>query len=90
LQVNNTYQFSDLELWLAQHENRNKALIVHDTLHEQTGMMHIFPAGLLPKHERGLIYTDWKAGDGIIFYNNGEQYGSEAERVFRVIEIIEF
>jgi hypothetical protein len=76
-----TYNFSHLETFLNEWENRNKLLIVKDKANNATAVMHIFLENFC---------GDWKSGDGILFYSDGEAHSAESYDEFLLIDIVTF
>src|SRR4051812_23706086 len=86
----NKYQFHELERWLNDWDNRDKALIVTHRIpgiipagtgFEGTAIMHTFG---------GNFCGDWLSGDGVLFYNDTEVHSAEPDQEFTVLQIIQY
>lgn len=79
MELRKLYSFRELEIFLQNWDNRDKCLKVADD--NCTALMHTF---------KGNFCGDWKDGDGILFYSDGEIHSSEPDTEFFLLEIIEF
>ena len=79
LELGKPHTFEDLEKYLFQHENRAKFLKLYDSQNKQNAIMHVFFENFC---------SDWKSGDGILFYDDGETHSADSEDLFVVKEII--
>jgi hypothetical protein len=79
LKVGQSYAFEELEKFLA--SKSGVYLMVENQDDKSTAIMHVFG---------GNFCGDWLSGDGILFYNNGEQHSAEPHDEFKVLKIVEF
>ncbi len=75
------YTFKDLQRFLNEFGNRNKFLIVKNETHGCTAVMHVFMENFC---------GDWRSGDGVLFYNDGETHSAEECDKFTLIDIVSF
>jgi len=74
------YTFKELQEFLYEIDNCNKFLIVENDT-EDRAVMHVF---------RGNFCGDWRAGDGVLFYNDGETHSAEDDDEFMLINVLTF
>lgn len=79
MKVKEVHSFKDLEEFL--NKNPGTALIVRDIGNSQNAIMHTFG---------GNFCGDWKSGDGILFYEDGEQHSADSDAEFLINKIITF
>jgi len=79
MECNKIYSFSELESFLRQWENQNKCFKVNNVDQKCNALMHTFQENFC---------GDWKAGDAILFYADGEVHSAEPRDQFLLLEII--
>jgi len=76
-----TYSFKQLQDFLNDWDNRNKFLIVKNKEQNSTAVMHVFMENFC---------GEWKSGDGILFYNDGEAHSADDSDKFTLINTVSF
>lgn len=76
-----SYSFKELEDFLNEWKNKNKSLVIKNESQDCTAMMHVFTENFCGA---------WVAGDGILFYSDGETHSAEPNDEFTLIDIISF
>ena len=76
-----SYTFKELEEFLCEEGNENKFLIVKNESYDSTAVMHVFMVNFC---------GDWRSGDGILFYNDGETHSAEDHDEFTLIDVVSF
>lgn len=79
MKIGFTYTFKQLQDYLLKDDNQNVSIIVKNKEYNENAMMHVF---------RGNFCGDWLAGDGILFYSDGETHSANDEDEFILINII--
>lgn len=74
------YSFTKLQEFLID-SDRNIYLIVENTEMSQTAVMHVFMENFC---------GDWRSGDGVLFYADGETHSANEDDLFRLVEIRNF
>lgn len=81
MKANKDYYFKELTGFLAKYENRNKCLIVKNLKDNSNAVMHVFFEN---------FSNDYKSGDPVLFYNDGETHTAESTDLFKLLKIVTF
>ncbi len=73
------YTFKRLEAMLNEEPNRGRSFVVEHVQYKQRAVMHVF---------KGNFCGDWLAGDGVLFFDDGEVHSSEPGTEYRLVSVI--
>lgn len=73
------YTFKRLEQELGLEKHRGSAFVVEHIKYHQRAIMHVF---------KGNFCGDWLAGDGVLFFDDGEVHSSEPATEYRLVRVI--
>lgn len=79
VKIGESYTFESLEKFLFQYENENKFLKLYDPTNKQKAIMHVFFQNFC---------GNWRSGDGVLFYDDGETHSADSGDLFEVLEIM--